>query len=90
MTHKKFAICVSNKDYEVSLELLKLYEILPDSDADKHDQVRVVDESGDDYLFPAKCFAGIELPQPVESLVISAAEQGAAADGQKAAPSGRG
>jgi hypothetical protein len=48
----EFAICVRNKGYEVSLERRKVYEVLPDADAAKHHQLRVVDESGDDHLYP--------------------------------------
>jgi hypothetical protein len=64
-TRKSFAVCIRNKGYEASLELRKIYQTLPDADAAKHDQVRVVDESGEDYLYPESYFAEIELPQPL-------------------------
>jgi hypothetical protein len=68
---KKFVVCVKNKGYEVSLELRKIYQVLPDADAAKHRQLRVIDESGDDYLYPANYFAPIELPDPVRKAVLA-------------------
>ena len=62
---KHFAVCLRNEGYEVSLEKRKIYEILRDLDAAKHDQIRVIDESGEDYLYPGSFFAEIELPQPL-------------------------
>lgn len=59
---KHFMICVENRGYEASLELMKVYEVLSDRTAEKHHQVRVVDESGEDYLYPEKYFAPVRLP----------------------------
>jgi hypothetical protein len=59
---KHFMICVDNRDYESSLEIRKLYEVLTDKAAKKHHQVRVIDESGEDYLYPEKYFAPVRLP----------------------------
>lgn len=59
---KHFMICVDNRGYEASLELRKLYEVLVDRAAEKHHQIRVVDESGEDYLYPEKLFAPVRLP----------------------------
>ncbi len=59
---RHFMICVDNRGYEASLEKRKLYEVLPDSAAEKHDQIRVIDESGEDYLYPEKYFAPVRLP----------------------------
>ncbi len=59
---QKFLLCVENKDYEASLEVRKLYEELPDEEAANHDQVRIIDESGEDYLYPAAYFAPVKLP----------------------------
>jgi hypothetical protein len=50
----KFAVCVSNADYPVSLEMHKIYRILPDEDAATDGDIRVIDESGEDYLYPAE------------------------------------
>ena len=68
----KFVICLRNKGYEASLEPLKLYRVLADRDAEKHKLVRVVDESGEDYLFPASFFKPIELPQPLRRAIRAA------------------
>ena len=56
MAKHRFAVCVKNEGYEVSLELRKLYEVLPDPLGAKHNQIRVKDESGEDYLHPASFF----------------------------------
>jgi len=69
---KRFVVCIRNKGYEVSLEPRKLYEVLPDRDAAKHNQLRIVDESGEDYLYPEEYFAEIELPQSLRRAVTAA------------------
>jgi hypothetical protein len=69
---KQFAICLKNKGYEVSLERRKIYSVLPDARAAKHGLIRVVDESGEDYLYPRSFFAPIELPQPIRRAVLAA------------------
>lgn len=56
------AVCVSNAGYEASLEPRKIYRVLPDADASRLDLLRVVDESGEDYLYPAAMFRAIALP----------------------------
>jgi hypothetical protein len=67
MTRKKeivrFAICVSNDGYPASLELRKVYRVIPDQVATTRHFVRVVDESGEDYLYPEDFFVPIEVPQ---------------------------
>ena len=69
---KRFAVCLKNTGYEASLEPRKIYEVLPDQEAEKHRQIRVIDESGEDYLYPQSFFAAIELPQPLRKAVMSA------------------
>lgn len=69
---RQLLVCLRNDGYEVSLERRKIYAALPDADAARHGQVRVIDESGDDYLFPAGYFAPIELPQAVRRAVLAA------------------
>jgi hypothetical protein len=59
----RFAICVDNSDYPVSLELRKIYRVLPDAEAARDGDVRVIDESGDDYLYPADYFVVVEFPR---------------------------
>lgn len=71
---KKFVICVYNKGQEASLLLRKIYEQIPDPDAEHEGQIRVIDEEGEDYLHPAKYFVPIELPKDVEEIVEEAAE----------------
>jgi len=63
---RHFAICVRNRGYRASLELRKLYPVLPDAFADEHQMIRVVDESGEDYLYPSTYFVRVELPNAVE------------------------
>jgi len=69
---RQFVVCLKNKGYEVSLERRKIYQVVPDAQAAKHRQVRVIDESGEDYLYPQDFFAPIELPQPVRRAVLAA------------------
>jgi len=63
----QFAICVKNDGYEASLEIRKVYDLLEDRSAEDHGLVRVVDESGEDYLYPKEFFIPIELPSPLGS-----------------------
>lgn len=67
----QFVVCLRNEGYEVSLERHKIYQALSDADAARHRQVRVIDESGEDYLYPASCFAPIELPQAIQKAVLT-------------------
>ena len=59
----RFAICVNNSEYPASLELHKIYRVLPDAGAAKDGDVRVIYESGEDYLYPANYFVLIGLPR---------------------------
>ncbi len=61
----KFAICINNKDYPVSLDLHKIYRIVPDEEAEAEGDVRVVDESGEDYLYPGDYFLLLALPAAI-------------------------
>lgn len=71
---KHFMICVDNRGYESSLETRKLYEVLLDRVAEKYHQKRVIDESGEDYLYPEKFFAPVRLPLATkEKLELAAA-----------------
>jgi hypothetical protein len=69
----RFAICIQNTDYPAALEVRKIYQILADDDATVNQYVRVVDESGEDYLYPTDYFLMIELPQPVQEAILRAA-----------------
>ncbi len=72
MNIHEFAVCVDNRNYEVSLEVRKLYEVLADAEAEKYGQIRVIDESGEDYLYPALLFDRIVLPTAVMNRVLYA------------------
>ncbi len=65
-------ICLANTGYEVSLEPRKVYEVLRDPTAAKHGQLRVIDESGEDYLYPESHFAEIVLPKSIRKAVLAA------------------
>ena len=69
----RFAVCVKNKGYEASLELGKLYRVIPDQEAEKHGYLRIVDESGEDYGYAADRFFSIEVPKPLEKALLKAA-----------------
>lgn len=62
----RFAVCVSSGGYPASLEARKLYQVLPDKEAEALDHLRVIDETGDDYLYPRELFREIEIPAAVE------------------------
>lgn len=68
-----FAVCIDNSEYPASLELHKVYQVLPDDDAALDGDIRVIDESGEDYLYPADNFIIVKLPQAVEQAYIQAA-----------------
>jgi len=57
-----YAVCIANRGYRVSLVVRRLYPVIPDKDAEQRGLVRIVDESGDDYLYPKKLFAAVDLP----------------------------
>jgi hypothetical protein len=61
----QYVVCVRNEDYTASLELRKIYALIPDSDAQSHGMVRLVDESGEDYLHPRDLFLPIQIPEPL-------------------------
>ncbi len=71
MPKRQFAVCVDNTDYEASLIVRKIYEILPDEAAAKDDLLRVVDESGEDYLFHRSQFIRMEFPAEVEQALTT-------------------
>ena len=69
----QFAVCIKNDGYLASLEVRKIYRMIPDARAAEHQLVRVIDESGEDYLYPVDYFVPIELPQALIE-VLSAAD----------------
>jgi hypothetical protein len=66
-----FVLCVRNDDYPASLELHKVYRVLPDRSATKEKMLRVIDESGEDYLYPADYFASISVPKKVQNSFVT-------------------
>lgn len=67
----EFAICINNTEYPASLQLWKVYRVLPDEKGVRHKMLRVIDESGEDYLFSASYFVPVKLPQVAESAMMS-------------------
>ncbi len=68
---KYFAVCLNNRDYPASLEVGKLYQVIPDDDAAAEGYLRVVDESGEDYAFAANRFYIVNLPFDVEEALLA-------------------
>ena len=77
-SHSRFVICVKNAGYLASLELRKLYEVIDDPIAEKDDMIRVIDESGEDYLYPIDMFVAAPLPAAIEDAVRHATDESAA------------
>ena len=71
-TKKRYALCINNKNYEASLIARKIYEIIPDERAEQDDFVRVIDESGEDYLYHNSHFVFLQLPVEVEQALVAA------------------
>ena len=61
--HRQYMLCVANRGFRASLMVRRVYRVLPDPDAEERGLVRVVDESGEDYLYPERLFVAIELPR---------------------------
>ena len=66
----RFAVCVHNDGYEASLERNKIYAVLPDEEAERDGDLRVIDESGEDYLFSADRFVAIEVPAALKTALL--------------------
>lgn len=73
MSKVKLLICIDNSKFPASLEKRKIYEVVPDPEAERLGQVRVIDESGEDYLYPCSLFIDAKLPKSVQAAVIEAA-----------------
>jgi hypothetical protein len=65
MSTHRFAICIDNSHYPASLELHKVYRVVSDEDAERDGDLRIIDESGEDYLYPADYFLQVDLPHHV-------------------------
>jgi hypothetical protein len=66
---KHFVICINNGEYAGTLELRKVYEVLEDSSAAARDYARIIDESGEDYLYPQAWFVPVAVPESIEELL---------------------
>ena len=66
----KFAVCIT--DSEPDLEMRKIYQIVPDATAEKEGHLRVIDESGEDYLYPANYFVSVEVPKEADQALLIA------------------
>jgi hypothetical protein len=65
---KKYVLCISNAGYPISLETRKIYEVIPDPDGERFGMLRVIDESGEDYLFEADRFVPIDVPKEAQAV----------------------
>ena len=70
--HARFVVCINNSGYAASLEVRKLYEVIDDTQAESDSMIRVIDESGEDYLYSADRFVFAPLPASVEQAVLDA------------------
>ena len=71
-TPEQLVVCLDNEGYAASLERRKIYIALPDLEAETHGMLRVIDESGEDYLYPKASFGSITLPDPLKKAVLAA------------------
>lgn len=72
----RFAICIDNSEYPASLEQHKIYRVLPDADAERDGDLRIIDESGEDYLYPAGYFVSVDLPSDTLRVLNESFAQG--------------
>lgn len=66
-------ICIKNEGFKASLELRKIYNVLEDLEGQSHGQIRVIDESGEDYLYPEDFFVHVDLPAAIEQKLMESA-----------------
>jgi len=66
----KYAVCVNNSEYPSSLEIFKIYRVLKDDDASANGDLRIIDESEEDYIYPADFFIPIEIPGALEKVML--------------------
>ncbi len=76
MKTPQFVVCLNNEGYAASLEVGKLYRIIPDKKAEKLGGLRVIDEDGEDYLYDSEMFCPLQVPPVVAQTLISASKQG--------------
>lgn len=76
MKTPQFVVCLSNEGYAASLEVGKLYQIVPDKAAEKLGGLRVIDEDGEDYLYDSDMFCPLQVPPIVAQTLVAASKQG--------------
>ena len=76
MKTPQFVVCLNNDGYAASLEVGKLYRVVPDKDAEKLGGLRVIDEDGEDYFYDSEMFCPLQVPPVVAQTLISASKQG--------------
>lgn len=76
MDKVQFVVCLDNKGYAASLEIGKLYQVIPDEEAEKIGGLRVIDEDGEDYLFDADMFCAVQVPPIAAQKLVSISKQG--------------
>jgi hypothetical protein len=68
----EFVVCINNSDYPASLELHKIYRVISDKEVEDEGDIRIIDESGEDYIYPSSYFVPIQVPQTVEKSLLRA------------------
>jgi hypothetical protein len=68
----EFVVCINNSDHPASLELHKVYRVIADKEAEDDGDIRIIDESGEDYIYPSSYFVPIQVPQTVEESLLRA------------------
>lgn len=76
METPEFVVCLTNEGYAASLEVGKLYQVIPDAEAAKHGGLRVIDEDGEDYFYDSEMFCPLQVPPVVAHTLMSVSKQG--------------
>jgi hypothetical protein len=76
MRSPKFVVCLNNQGFAASLEVGKLYQVIPDKKAEKLGGLRVIDEDGEDYFYDAEMFCPVQVPPVVARTLVAASKQG--------------
>jgi hypothetical protein len=76
MNEPKFVVCLNNEGFLASLEIGKLYQVIPDAEAEKLGGLRVIDEDGEDYFYDAEMFCSLQVPPIVAQILMSVSKQG--------------
>ena len=70
LSQTQFVVCINNSGYPASLEVRKIYQVIPDARSEAHQLVRVIDESGEDYLYPASHFEPVTVSPAVKKSLL--------------------